>query len=153
MAKKRTTSDLDTHLGYWMRYVSNHVSHAFAQKVEAKGVTVAEWVVLRQLYGADGQNPSELAEQLGMTRGAISKLVERLHQKQLVVRKSVVGDGRYQTIELTPAGRRLVPTLAKLADANDQAFFGHLSERDKKLLTTVLQDIVRRNGWKQSPIE
>jgi DNA-binding MarR family transcriptional regulator len=153
MAKKRTTSDLKTHLGYWMRYVSNHVSYAFAQKVEAKGVTVAEWVLLRQLYDTDSQNPSELAEHLGMTRGAISKLVERLHQKQLVVRQSMSDDRRFQTIELTRAGRKLVPTLAKLADANDQAFFGHLSDRERKLLTTVLQDIVRRNGWKQLPIE
>jgi DNA-binding MarR family transcriptional regulator len=153
MAKKRTTSDLETHLGYWMRYVSNHVSQAFAQKVEAKGVTVAEWVLLRQLYGADGQNPSELAEQLGMTRGAISKLVERLHQKQLAVRASVAGDRRYQTVTLTPTGRRLVPTLAKLADENDQEFFGHLTVREKQQLSDVLQGIVHRNGWKQLPIE
>jgi MarR family transcriptional regulator, transcriptional regulator for hemolysin len=29
-----------------MRLVSNHVSHAFARKLGASGVTVAEWVVL-----------------------------------------------------------------------------------------------------------
>ena len=153
MAKKFVTSALDTHLGYWMRYVSNHVSHAFAQKVEAKGVTVAEWVLLRQLYDAGGVNPSQLAEQLGMTRGAISKLVERLNQKKLVVRKSEAGDRRFQTVELTPVGRRLVPVLAKLADENDQTFFGHLSERERTLIATALQDIVHRNGWKNLPVD
>ncbi|MEI9903207.1 MAG: hypothetical protein WDN06_03970 [Asticcacaulis sp.] len=43
-------SHLEAHLGYWMRFVSNHVSQAFARKVEAHGVTVAEWVVLRELF-------------------------------------------------------------------------------------------------------
>ena len=64
-------SDLETHLGYWLRYVSNHVSQAFARKVEARGVTVAEWVVLRELYDADDALPARIAERIGMTRGAI----------------------------------------------------------------------------------
>ena len=34
-------SPLKAHLGYWLRYVSNHVSHAFALQLGARGVTVA----------------------------------------------------------------------------------------------------------------
>jgi len=37
----------------------------------------------------------------------------------LVVRKSDTRDGRAQTLALTAKGRKLVPTLAALADAND----------------------------------
>ena len=48
-------SPLESHLGYWLRYVSNHVSHAFALKVAARGVTVAEWVVLRELYDGEAR--------------------------------------------------------------------------------------------------
>ena len=36
-------SDLDAHLGYWLRFVSNHVSQTFASRLQGKGVTVAEW--------------------------------------------------------------------------------------------------------------
>jgi DNA-binding MarR family transcriptional regulator len=74
-------SELEAHLGYWLRAVSNHVSHAFKTKVERRGATVAEWVVLRALFDADGVKPSELAAKLGLTRGAISKLVDRLVAK------------------------------------------------------------------------
>ena len=77
MAKARQASGLEDHVGYWLRFVSNHVSHAFAQKVEAHGVTVAEWVVLRRLLDLGDAAPSALADGLGMTRGAISKLVDR----------------------------------------------------------------------------
>jgi DNA-binding MarR family transcriptional regulator len=152
MAAKQSTSALEDHAGYWLRYVSNHVSYAFSRKVEAQGVTVAEWVLMREMLDVGVANPSQLAETLGMTRGAVSKLVERLRRKKLVVRSASDGDRRYQTVELTAAGNRLVPMLARLADANDREFFGHLKSDDKTWLLNLLQDIVRRHGWKDLPV-
>ncbi|WP_372715692.1 MarR family winged helix-turn-helix transcriptional regulator [Novipirellula sp.] len=146
-------SALENHAGYWLRYVSNHVSHAFAQKVEAQGVTVSEWVLLRQMFGTGAANPSQLAEAVGMTRGAVSKLVERLLQKKLAVRSFSEGDRRYQTIKLTAAGKRLVPVLARLADENDREFFGHLTPEERTGLVNLLQEIVRRHGWKDLPVD
>ncbi len=107
----KSISKLESHLGYWLRYVSNQVSHAFALKVQEKGVTVAEWVVLRELYDDDAQ-PSVLSERLGMTRGAISKLADRLLAKKLITRQAMEGDGRSQMLGLTGRGRALVPELA-----------------------------------------
>lgn len=151
MPKRKSTSELTDHLGYWLRFVSNHVSHAFKLKVEAKGVTVAEWVILRELLTLGPSNPSELADSVGMTRGAISKLVERLCQKDLIKRTLLTDDRRYQQIKLTPAGKSIVPTLAKLADENDKDFFGHLSASQRTEITTILQAIVRKAGWKEVP--
>lgn len=151
--KTKSTSTLYDHTGYWLRYVSNHVSHAFARKVEAQGVTVAEWVLLRQMFGAGAANPSQLAADVGMTRGAVSKLVERLCRKKLAERSASDGDRRYQTVDLTTAGNRLVPVLARLADENDREFFGHLKPAEKAKLVDLLQDIVRRHGWKDLPVD
>jgi DNA-binding MarR family transcriptional regulator len=148
MAKKIEVSKLEKHVGYWLRFVSNHVSHAFMQKVEAKGVTVAEWAVMREMLEAGPANPSQLAERLGMTRGAISKLVERLCGKALVERTASDGDRRYQSVALTAKGEKLVPMLARLADENDQEFFGHLTEDEQASLVRLLRDVVHRHGWK-----
>ncbi len=81
MAPKKSTINLNSYAGYWLRYVSNHVPHAFAQIVEGKGFTVAERVLLRQIFEAVAVNPSQLAVSVGMTRLAISKLIERLCTK------------------------------------------------------------------------
>jgi DNA-binding MarR family transcriptional regulator len=153
MVAKKSASNLEDHAGYWLRYVSNHVSHAFARKVEAQGVTVAEWVLLREMFDMGTANPSQLAGAVGMTRGAVSKLVERLCRKKLAVRTSSDGDRRYQTVELTAAGKRLVPDLAQLADENDHEFFGHLAPEEKIKFVHVLRDIVRRHGWKDLPVD
>ena len=143
---------LDAHLGYWLRFVSNHVSHAFSQRLAAREVTVAEWVLLRQLHDHEAAAPSDLAAQLGLTRGAVSKLAERLVAKTLVARRAETGDRRYQALSLTPAGRALVPELAALADVNDAAFFGHLSPDERAAITAAMQEIVRRHGLRGIPI-
>ncbi len=146
-------SSLDAHAGYWLRFVSNHVSHAFKLKVEREGVTVAEWVVMRQLLAMGVTQPSLLAERLGMTRGAISKLVDRLTVKGHVERTAMEGDRRYQSIGLTNSGRKLVPVLAALADKNDDEFFGYMSGEQLAALTQTLKGIVERRGLKSVPVD
>ena len=151
---RRPVSSLEDHLGYWMRFVSNHVSHAFALKLEARGVTVAEWVVLRRLFDeADGVNPSRLAEQAGLSRGAVSKLVDRLAAKGLVDVSEGPDDRRFQTLRLTAAGRRRVPALAALADQNDAEFFGHLDAARRDALAAALKDVVARRGLRAVPVD
>jgi len=153
MSKTSEISGLEAHLGYWLRFVSNHVSHAFALKVEARGVTVAEWVMLRELLERDAANPSALAERLGMTRGAISKIADRLLAKALIARTESKEDGRYHTLSLTRKGRALVPALATLADENDEEFFGHLSAQARTELASVMKEIVRRRDIKNVPLD
>src|SRR5271167_2380174 len=152
MPSTRPASDLTAHLGYWLRHVSNHVSQTFARKVETHGVTVAEWVLMRQLLDEEALAPSRLAERLGMTRGAVTKLADRLIAKSLVAREADADDGRAQTLSLTRKGRNLVPQLAALADENDADFFGHLTPEERVGLERILKDIVERGGLQTIPV-
>ena len=146
-------SDLSAHLGYWLRYVSNHVSQAFARKVEAHGVTVAEWVLMRQLLDEEALAPSRLADRMGMTRGAITKLADRLITKSMLLRAADPDDRRAQTLALTSTGRALLPELAALADANDAEFFDHLAPGDRAALLRILGEIVEKRGLKSIPVD
>jgi DNA-binding MarR family transcriptional regulator len=148
-----SVSDLSAHLGYWLRYVSNHVSQAFARKVEARGVTVAEWVVLRELYNTDNAAPVRIAEQIGMTRGAITKLADRLLAKGLIERRDNPKDGRSQLLNLSDEGRALVPELALLADQNDAEFFDHLNPGERAAIERVLRGVVERRRLSGVPID
>lgn len=146
-------SPLQAHLGYWLRFVSNQVSQAFAAKIAACGVTVAEWVLMRELYDDDTLTPSTLAERMGMTRGGISKLVDRLASRGLLIRNASAEDRRYQTLALTAKARTLVPQLAALADRNDAEFFGHLKHAERQSLEHAMRELVRRHGFKAVPVE
>ena len=74
-----TISALEDHLGYWLRQVSNHVSGAFARALQARQVSVAEWVVLRQVRERPEITPGALADELGLTRGAMPHDVDVAH--------------------------------------------------------------------------
>jgi DNA-binding MarR family transcriptional regulator len=152
MKKAGDPADLTSHLGFWLRYVSNHVSAAFADKIAGKDITVAEWVLLRTLYAGAAQ-PSTLANDLRLTRGAITKLANPLIEKTLVQREANLADGRAQTLSLTSKGRKLIPELAALADLNDQQFFGHLSNSERTHLVQTLKLIVKHNDLKTIPLE
>lgn len=68
-------------------------------------VTVAQCVVLQSLL----EQPSEaavLAERNGVSRPAMTRLVDGLERREWVVRTRDPEDRRHVTIELTDAGRR-----------------------------------------------
>ena len=89
-----TVSALETHVGFWLRFVSNHVSKRFAQLLEERDVSVSEWVALRHLYDASDTTPLDVMGALGMTKGAVSKILARLESRKLVWRATDASDGR-----------------------------------------------------------
>lgn len=145
-------SPLEAHLGYWLRFVSNQVSQGFALKVASQGVTVAEWVFLRELFDHRSAMPSELAARLGMTRGAISKLSGRLTGKAFIKQEANREDFRSHSLSLTAKGRALVPKLSALADQNDEEFFGHLAPSVRTVIESAMREMVRRHSMLAAPI-
>ncbi|MCG6148725.1 MarR family transcriptional regulator [Leptospira levettii] len=147
-------SHLKSHLGYHLRVVSNAVSHTFAKKLTNLDVTVAEWVILREMYSHEtNTSPSIVAEITGLSRGAVSKLIDRLLHKGLVSREEGTIDRRYQEIKLTKQGKTLVPKLAIIADENDDAFFSKLTGLEKKQLRNILKKLTNLHNLNTNPIE
>lgn len=148
-----SASELTDHTGYWMRMVSNAVSQEFARKVSGEDVTVAEWSFMRALYDLEPTPPSVLAEKMGMTKGAISKLTERLTAKGLVARKESQEDKRAHSLSLTTKGRAKIPVLASLADKNDAEFFGVLTKEEHETLDRILRVLAERRELKATPVD
>jgi DNA-binding MarR family transcriptional regulator len=143
--------DLEAHLGYWLRFVSNHVSGAFRDRCVALGVTVAEWVALRSLHQRAPCGLGELAGQMGIDAGATSRLVERLIRKKLALRRPAPTDRRAVTLELSAAGRKLVGQLAHQADLNDATFFEALPAQQRAELLRILKSLVKAHGLTEKP--
>ncbi len=153
MSSIQPVSDLTAHIGFWLRMVSNHVSQAFAAKLADKEVTVAEWSLMRALYGKESMAPSRLADAMGMSRGAITKLADRLIAKSLIMREASAHDGRAQTLALTDRGSALVPDLAALADRNDAEFFECLTTGERETLERLLKSLAQRGDMTAIPIK
>jgi DNA-binding MarR family transcriptional regulator len=145
-------SQLDDHFGYWLRFVSNHVSRRFQQLLAAEGTSVAEWVALRVLFEQVETSHADLIQRLGTTKGAASKIVSRLEEGGLAKRRTVGNAQRGQVLSLTRKGKALVPRLATLADQNDVHFFGHLSVTQRKALRDILKTLVALHQLREVPV-
>lgn len=146
-------SQLETHLGYWLRKVSNAVSGSFARSLQARQTSVAEWVVLCHLHDRKQATPGELAEALTMTRGAISKVIDKLQAKEWIRSRIKPEDNRVQMLSLTAAGRRVVPQLAEIADHNDGRFFAFLNTEERQRLRDLLIKLANHHQISDVPFE
>jgi len=137
-----------------LRSVSNTVTHAFTQKLAAHGTTVAEWTVLRSIYECESKmSPSEIARWTGLTRGAVTKLVDKAIEKDLVLRNESKSDRRYQELKLTRKAKALVPKLTEIASQNDEQFFSCLSTTQRNTLARLLKKVAAENQITGVPIK
>ena len=150
---RRSISRLESHLGYWLRRVSNTVSGEFARSLNARQTSVAEWVLLRHLSEREQASPGELAEALTMTRGAISKIIDKLQAKGWIRSKVNPEDNRGQLLSLTAMGRRNLPELAEIADQNDEQFFACLDAEERAALKNLLSKLAEHHQIRNVPVE
>ena len=143
---KSNPSHLHSHVGYWLRCLSNLVSSTFAERLAKRGISVAQWVVLRTLYEKREITLNEAAEEVGVDKSSLSRMVERLVRKGLLIRGEG-SDRRSVGLALTPAAMRLVPQLARLADENDEQFFRTLSARQREEFLKTIMQLLDANGW------
>ena len=144
---------MESHLGYWLRRVSNAVSGSFARALGEKQTSVAEWVLLREVEERGQTAAGELADSLGLTRGAVSKIVDKLDAKGWIQMEAKEGDSRFRLLSLTRAGRRSLPVLADIADENDARYFDCLSAKEKNTLRGLLVKLAAQNRIHAVPTE
>ena len=121
---------------YWLKSADRHVSRSFARHLKACHLVASEWAAIRLLYKPNRMSPVEIAQAIGMTKGGASKLVDRLVKKGWAIKRVGEFDRRFRTVELTEAGRDLVPRFARFVDNTDREIFGNLKRR-RRLLRTL----------------
>jgi DNA-binding MarR family transcriptional regulator len=146
-------STLQVHLGYWLRLVSNEVSGAFARALQERRISVAEWVAINQIGHMSEPTPARLATAMSMTRGAVSKVLDKLEAKKLVLRTTSQLDNRIQLLSLTGVGRRILPALTTIADGNDEHFFGALDPSEQAALRGLLCKLAETHEMTRAPVD
>ena len=133
---------LHDHVGYWLRRLSDEVHTSFERQIAGRGVTVAQWNVLVTVYYRQATTTAAVAQFIGIDPGAVSRLVDRLADKGLMTRSPDPESRRRLQLSLTDAGRALVPDLIRIADQNDEAFFGALSPEERAALLRLLKQLL-----------
>lgn len=109
---------------------------------EAKvNITPEQWVLLDRLYAEGASSQTDLANGTFKDAPTVSRIIDKLADKGLAVRKRFPGDRRRYQVDLTDQGRaaheKLFPRVAEL---RVQMWTG-LSESDYAELTRLLEQI------------
>lgn len=88
--------------------------------------------------GLDGQRPSELAEQLRITRQSVNDLVGHLERCGYITREDDPTDRRARVVRLTAKGQRLQNTITDEARAAEQRMAEWLGPRRYSQLREAL---------------
>jgi DNA-binding MarR family transcriptional regulator len=84
---------------------------------------------------------SELADWLTLSRGGITKLVDRLQGAGYLERVSCEGDRRALQAELTPAGEEMLEEMQTVYEAELERYLSTLTAEEAELITAALHKI------------
>ena len=89
----------------------------------------------------DGLRPTELADQLQITKQSINDLLRHLEQSGYLIRKIDPADGRARIIRLTAQGRRLEEIINSQAQIAEQQISEMLGSSHFTLLRNGLEEL------------
>ncbi len=111
------------------------------------GLTRLMWCVLTGVGEEGVQNPSELADYVGVTRPAMSRLLRALEDKGYVRRRNAGGrDGRAVVIELTGHGAEVTHKLRKDVDRLNAHFTSKLPPEQLAAVLSGLAALAEGEG-------
>ncbi|MEO7007554.1 MAG: MarR family transcriptional regulator [Caldimonas sp.] len=126
-------------VGYLMRRVLLALTQDTDKRLEPHGLTHAQWGPLFMMRKAGSATVAELARELQMDPGAMTRLLDRLEAKGLCKRVRSTDDRRVVNLALTPEGEvaadKVPVALAEVMNSHLTGF----SKSEWQLLKSLLQ--------------
>lgn len=138
----------ETHLEAWRKYYVSfwRTYAAIESDLAAAGLPSLAWYdALYELYLAPERRlrMSELARGALLSRSGLTRLVDKLEQEKLIVRRTCPSDKRGQHAELTEAGVGVLRKIWAVYRAGIAKYFGaHLSEADARAFAEMMGRVV-----------
>jgi DNA-binding MarR family transcriptional regulator len=136
----------DGHLDAWRAVVTSHaaVTEHIQRTLAAADLPPLSWFeVLWAIKRSPTGRPrmSELAEWLTLSRGGITKLVDRLVEAGYLERVSCAEDRRSLQAELTSAGARMLGEMQTVYEGEVERHLSSLTGEEAELITAALQKV------------
>ena len=112
------------------------------QRASELDLTYAQSQVLFHVADHPGCHMGDLAKAFGVTLPAITHIVDRLEQKQFVVRGDDPADRRVYVLDLTRQGKALADEMRALQMRGVQAVLARMSGEDRSRVLRGLEALV-----------
>lgn len=133
---------LQERLGFRLSRLSKMMQTRLEAQLRDHHLTRLEWCVLSGVALEGHDSPSDLANHVGITRPAVSRLLKTLAQRDLIERRLTDRDGRSRKLSVTAKGEQLISICLPLVEQNQEHFAAKLSCAQKTALNEALDLIM-----------
>ena len=120
------------------------VMKKFSPALKEHDLSPQQWRVIRVLVEEDALDATEIAERCALLMPSLSRILQNLHKRGLVSRKTASNDQRRSIVSITSAGRRLFKTLSPINEAR----YAYITEKfgygKLELLYELLHELVEK---------
>ncbi len=133
---------VSSYLLYLLAAASEAASEQFHLRVREMGLRIPEWRVMACLYDQDGLMITQLAHYALMEQSRITRIIDQMATRGLVVRRNDNVDGRRVRIYLTEDGQALSGELVEAAKTHERQLLKGLSTEGAKNLKPALKALL-----------
>lgn len=126
------------YIGYRVYTTQRALFRSLEACVAQAGLTPGQWNALSQLAEHGAMTQKQLAERLQKEQATVTRSIERLVQRGLVVRTPNPQDRRANIVDITPEATRLLADLEPDVTRRNEELAAGISAKDLEVLFDVL---------------
>lgn len=134
--------DISQYLAYLLASANRRMRIGLAQSIAAEEVTEEHWRILQVLADEQGRSMGDLAEIVLLNHPALTKNIDKLVSRGLVLRAADATDSRRVLVYISDLGLETVSRLQKSVDAHHSVIEEALGPRKTSQLKKLLENFI-----------
>ena len=145
MMSKEASLKLHMNLGFLIRSAHNSMTERFVQNVFNSGLDISmdQWMILGPIWQLESPSQKELGEICFRDKSSITRIIDSLEKKSLVVRVPDQIDHRIKRVILTNAGKQLFYDVLPIMEKTREEVRGDIPEEEIQIFKNVLSKIIK----------
>lgn len=135
--------DLDLYIGYLITGVRTRMMQEMDASLAPFGLTAAQFIILRRIAEGVATTAAELCRVLEYDTGSMTRMLDRLEEKSVIVRERSSDDRRVVNIQLTEQGAEQYPKLREQVGLALGRRFAPLNDADINALRVLLEKMAK----------
>ena len=142
---KEASLKLHMNLGLLIRSAHNSMTERFVQNVFNSGLDISmdQWMILGPIWQLESPSQKELGEICFRDKPSITRIIDSLEKKSLVVRVPDQIDHRIKRVVLTKAGKQLFYDVLPIMEKTREEVRGNIPEEEIQIFKNVLSKIIK----------
>ena len=141
---KEAVLKLHMNLGLLIRSAHNSMTERFVQNVFNSGLDISmdQWMILGPIWQLKSPSQKDLGEICFRDKPSITRIIDSLEKKSLVVRVPDQIDHRIKRVVLTKAGKQLFYDVLPIMEKTREEVRGNIPEEEIQIFKNVLSKII-----------